>query len=237
MTELQEEINEAIHQAQTAVSTVLRTSTSETLRQYEDHIKSIENEYEPHLETFNRLSPGSCKDTAETILNSVITLTGFEASNCAKIYDTNVAEKVANANSALVGFDAAYSELQSIVIKAFIGKNMFVNPEEIEQRFSVIFNLIQEVWSDSKPEFDDLRRNLAVGVAEQNMILGLCHDSILQVAIGQFGWFRSIASTCNDFNLPQSASDRIGKSAEPWEQLSKDFFEQFAKLESFEWKK
>lgn len=235
LTELQEEINIAIQGAQTVVSSILRTSTAETLRQYEVHIEQIENEYTPHLEIFNELTAGSCKNSAETILNSVITFTGFEASNCAKSYDERVTEIVATANGALVDFDEVYSELQSSVVKAFVGRNVFISPEEIEGRIADIFEIVEERWEESKPEFEAVRRSVAIGIGEQNIQLGQCHDLILQVAASQFSWFRSIANTCNEFDN-QKASDKIGKFTEPWVKLSKEFYEQFEKLESFKWK-
>ena len=237
LTNLQEEINFAIEEAQTAVSQVLRTSTTETLRQYENHAISIEGEYAPHQEAFEQLIPGSCKNTAETILNTVKTFTGFEASNCAKAYDNVVREIIESTSGSLVNFDDVYSELQSIIVKAFIAKNIFINSEEIEETISDMFELVQTKWNETKPEFDDLRRNLALAIGLQNIQLGSCHESIKNVATDQFAFFRSMVNTCNDFNSPQSVSERTGRISgpEPWIQKLKEFEEQFAKLESFKW--
>lgn len=206
------------------------------MRQYENHINAVEEEYTPHLETFEQLPAGSCKDEANNLLNTIIRFTGFEASNCAKAYDNVVSEKVADANKELVRFDAVYSDIQSFVVKSFIRQNFFVYPQEIESTIVDVLKVVQDRWNLTKPEFEAVRRNLAISIGVENIQLGECHDSILQLAVNQFAWFRSIANTCVEFNTPQRASDRMGKTVEPWVEISKQFYQQFAKIESFEWK-
>lgn len=234
LSELQTEINEAIQGVQTAVSSVLKVSTARTLKQYQEHVSAVEAEYLPHLEAFEQLRPGECKESAENILNSVIRFTGFDASNCAEDYDRNVRVKLANASDCLIDFDEAVSQVQLIVVKAFVGRNTFVSPEDIQDRFSEVYKIARRIFADTKIDSDGLVRNLASSIAVQNNELENCHDSILQTASGQFSWFRSMVTTCARFESSQPRM--MGRSVQPHVQLLEEFREQFAKLKYYEWK-
>ena len=236
---LQEEINVAFFETQTAVSGVLKVSTQETLKQYQTHIGAIETEYTPHLEAFEQLISGDCKDNAESILNMVIRFTGFDASNCAEDYNEIVRAKIANASHFLALFDDAFSQIQFIVVKSFVGKNALVSPEEIEEKFSKTYELISRITSAARLNSDYYVNKLTEEIAQQNAELGRCHDSILEVASNQFDYFRRMADTCTRFDGSQGASERNGRmsrSVEPQVQLMEEFKDQFEKLKYYEWK-
>lgn len=224
-----------IDAAQNAVSDVLKTYTNEVLRQYQTNIQEIEAEYAPHYETFNRLAPGNCRDNAYTILNSVITFTGFEGSNCAKYYDNEVRAILAGTQGALDGFDEVFSQLQSIAVKAFVGQNAFLNPGEIEYKIVEIFNLVRARWEESKPQFQGVRISLLQSIGMELSQLRDCHKWIVEVAHGQFEFFNSIAKTCTEYGL-ESLMGRSVNAEEPWVKLTEEFYEQFSKLKSYEWK-
>jgi len=230
---LQLDINVAIADAQDVVSSLLKTSSTETLRQYENHFTAIENQYGPHVEDFNKLEPGDCKESAYSILSNIIIFTGYEASNCHKSYDNSVTEIIAGTTTALVDFDGDFKDLLSTVVKAFVGKNLFISPDEIKDRISNSYAIALERWNNLKPQFDDLRRNLAIGIGGQNILLGQCHDTILEEAIRQTPYFERAIKTCKDFTPAQKA---FGKTAEPWVQIVKEFQEQLEQFKPFEWK-
>lgn len=238
LTVLQEEINEAIQEVQTVVSRVLKVSTAKTLKQYQVHIGAVESEYAPHIEAFEQLIPGDCKDSASSILNNVIRFTGFDASNCAESYDISVRGKVANASNSLVRFDDVFSQIQLIVIKAFVGRNAFVTPEAIEDKISEIYKIARRITHNAQFDSEIFLRNLASEIAEENVELGNCHNSILEVAASQFSWFRNMVQTCLRFENSGASdrTERMARTADPHVQLLQEFQEQFAKLKYYQWK-
>lgn len=221
------------------MSSVLDKSTAETLHQYEDHVEDVQAEYVPILEVFQTLRPGDCRDIAESILNQTTTLTGFAASNCANNYDNRVRTEINIANRAFVRFDDLYSQVLTIVAKSFIGQNVFLTAEKIEENLSEIYELVQGRWNGSKPELEAVRRNLAAAIAEQNAELGRCHNSNLQNAILFYGMFRSSVQTCLDFDNTQEPFGQVamaGRSVAPYIEQLQQFEAALAKAETFEWK-
>lgn len=237
MSELQTEINEAIERVQTAVSTVLTGSAAETLGQYHQHIAIITSEHAPHLETFEKLVPGDCKNSAETILTNIIEFTGYDASNCAKIYDQKVREKVANTSQSLVQHDNVFSQLHMIVVKGFVGENAFVSPEVIKDKITQMYELVKTIKENAIFDSDGFVSKLRTEISAQNAELGNCHDEILDLAYGQFAYFERVAKTCDRFDEePVGKSKRKAVDTEEHEQLLKEFLDQFEKLNYYEWK-
>jgi len=239
LTDLQGTVIEAVEEVQSAVSRVLKVSSVVTLKQYQLHMGAVESEYAPHLETFNKLDVGSCKDNAKTILNGIMTFTGFDASNCANVYDFRVSALVANASNSLVQFDDAFSQIQLIVVKAFMGENTFVTPETIKAKITDIYGKVLRFINNAKFDSDQFVNSLSLAIEKQNSELGSCHDSILEVASNQFAWFRAMAQTCKGFNESQGGNGRSKRSAdnaEEHEKLLEDFKKQFEQLKYYEWK-
>lgn len=205
LTEMQTEINGLVNEMQTLVSNILESSTSETLTQYYTHIVAIQAEYVPMLEAFNALAPGECRTNAETMLNSTTQFTGFETSNCASVYNQRVKLEIDNANKALVRFDDLYSQVQTIVVKGFIAQNAFLTPEQIVDDITYIYEAVQARWAISKPELEAVKNTLQTVIADQNRILGNCHNSVQNFAQVMFGMFRSSVQTCSDYNNTPSS--------------------------------
>lgn len=232
--EFQEEINFAIGEGISAVSHVLSDSTDKTLNQYEGHVDRVEAMYFPSLEKFQQLELGSCRTSAERILNTTTEFTGFSASNCANQYNNRVKVEIDKANKALSAFDDIYSQVQSIVVKSFVGRNVLLNPEDIEDRIKDMFELISGKWEASKPEIASLRRNLEEAISNQNEELGKCHNAVEEDANAEFQRFARMVQTCDDFENSRS-SDRLGRASASFEQQLEDFFAEHAKLKLYEW--
>lgn len=237
VTELQSKINEAIQEVQVVVSRVLKVSTAETLNQYQHHLIDIEFEYAPHIEALEQLDSGDCKNTAETIINSVRNFTGFNAGNCAYEYDQSVQNKIADASNSLVRYDNIFSQIQLIVVKGFVGANPFVTPEAIDNKIAEIIEIGKRITSDATFDSENFTNNLASEIAEENSELGNCHNAILEVAKSQDAWFRQIIQTCSSYDdASQGKARRMGRTVEPYIQLFADFQEQFKNLKFYEWK-
>lgn len=238
LTGLQDDINRVIHEVQTAVSDVLANSTKTTLQQYEDHVDDILDEYLPALELFNELNPSMCRNSAERILKDTTEFTGFGASNCADSYDIRVRRNIAEANNALQSVDNLYSQVQTIVVRAFIAQNHFVDPEAIEDTITVIFDVVEGRWITAKPGIEEVRRNLATSIAVQNAELGNCHNEILVDAKMTLAHFNRVAQTCIDFDNSQNPLDsksRFGRPSEDYIAQMEEFEIEFAKLKPYQW--
>jgi hypothetical protein len=197
----------AIAEVQTAVSVVLKTSTSVTLKQYEEHINAIQDEYVPYLEKLQVLQPSECKNDAEFVLNKTTTNVGYRVSNCALEYDNRVRNEIDIATRALIRFDDIYSQVQSYVVKSFIGQNAFLTPEDIRDRIIAIYELIESKWEGSRPEVEAIKRNLSSGIERQNAELTNCHNANMVYARTFFGIFREDVNTCTIFdNTPNPFS-------------------------------
>lgn len=235
---MQDEITQKIREAITAISDVLDKSTDETLHQYEGIIDIIEEIYAPAIEQFKTLRATDCRNSAETILNSTTTFTGFDVSNCASSYNTRVKTEVDNANKALVKVDDVYSQISTIVTKAFVGQNAFVDPETIRDNIVEIFGHVKGKWESSKPELDAVKLSLAAAIAAQNIELGNCHNKIHTDILPQFSMFSRMVQTCIDFDNtaePFGLRARMGRTSSAHLQILEEFQTAFAKLKLYEW--
>lgn len=235
-TELQDDINLTIREAITAISTVLEGSTKTTLEQFEEHVEDIHAMYVPTLELFNRLQPSSCRNSAQRILDDTTEFTGFDGSNCANAYDIRVRSDIAAANKALVRFDDLYSQVQTIVVKAFIGQNAFITPEEIKENITHMFGSMEDKWAAAKPDIEAIKLTLASTIASQNKELGNCHTKIETDAEWSFSRFDRMVQTCYDFDNSQSPlKGRLARNDDSYVTQMEEFEAEFSKLKPYEW--
>lgn len=231
LEKLQEEINSAIQETITAVSGVLRQSTDATLKQYETLYDDMDDLYAPALEAFHKLDAGICRDTAEQALSFTTSMSGFEAANCATAYSNRVKAEIDSANSQLVGIDGIFRQIQSIVVKSFVGKNVFATPEDIADKIGEIFKFVSERWEESETGVAELRLNLALAISTLNAELGTCHDIVMSGLEVSHVSFKRMVNTCTDFNKSKSKSASIPSQ----EQMLEEFVAELQKLKFYEW--
>ena len=239
---LQQDIDESIEEVQAAVSSVLKNTTDNTLRQYQSHVGEIEDIYVPMLDGFQSLKPGDCRNDAEDVLNRTATNTGYRMSNCASTFDERVRVSVASATNALTRFDGIFAQVQSIVVKSFVGRNSFVNPESIEDKIVEIYELVQDKWTGSKPEIESVRNNLISSIAAQFNELVSCHKANFNYAKAFFGMFEETVQICIDFdNTPNpfftSTKSRSSRSIveTPFSRKHAEFMVALESQKPFEW--
>lgn len=214
LADLQGDINKAIEEVQVAVSSVLKSSTNQTLKQYEDHTEAVEDAYVPFMEQFKAVKPGQCRTDGEVNLFNTATQSGYRAGLCSYTYHSKVDIEVANANKALVRFDDLYSQVQSIVIKSFIGYNQFLTPEDIQDKITEIYELVEGRWAGSKPEIESVRRNLAAAIAAQNTELGNCHNANINYINRIFTLHAEMVQVCIDLeNIPKSSKSKMSRDS------------------------
>ncbi|CRL03707.1 CLUMA_CG016950, isoform A [Clunio marinus] len=235
LEELQKEINDFMVEVQTMISGVLEKSASKTLNQYENVTRTIESNFEPVMEAFQTLKHGPCKTIAETSLNSTTQLAGFQISNCASNYDSLVRCELDNASDALNEFNNSFNEVSLIVIRSFIGKNIFLSSEWIEETFTKTYNLVKEKWIKSKIDLDLVRKGLEGKIAEQNVCLEECHDTTVNSVIVLYTLFKQQVNTCMEFeNTPDpfAKSMKISSFVETIRKQKEDFEVEFAKAKA-----
>lgn len=235
---LQGEINDSIEQVVVALSTILKSSTEETLGQYQLLYDDIDGIYAPLLVAFNGLKPSECRDTAERALNDTTSFAGFDASICATTYDNEVRNSIAKANFAMSGINTVYSQVQMIVVKGFVGQNSFTMAEEIEETIDKIFKLVSNRWAVSKPDLDTLRLRLASDIAEQNKQLGECNLEISDDVASLSGRFKRMVQTCVTFDNPSKTKsvDILSDNAAPsYKQQFEEYQAELSKLKSKKW--
>lgn len=240
LTELQDDINESIEEVQAAVSSVLKSTTNNTLRQYQTHVGEVEGVYVPMLDNFQSLKPGDCRNDAEDVLNRTTTNTGYRASNCASTYDTRVRSFVDAAVNALTRLDGRFGLVQSIVVKAFVGHNSFVHPESIKDKIVEIYDYVKGLWATSKPEIEAIRSSLTSSISAQFSELVKCHQANLNYAKTFFGMFEDTVQICIDFdNTPNpfgASKGRMSRSADtPYSRKHAEFLAAFEHQKPFEW--
>jgi hypothetical protein len=232
LANLQGEINEAILEVQTAVSSVLRVSSSETLDQYESHVNSVQAEYRPMVEALEGLPRSQCRDNAEFLLDFTVRMTGFEASNCAATYNTHVSNAIDIANKALVKIDDVYNQVQTIVVKSFVAQNAFVTPEDVNKTIIEMTELVEGRWESTRPEIQGVKLTLENSVADQNRQLGNCHAGALKFAIDAYALFSQNVQTCIDFNNIQNP---MGRSARQTRDYRAELEALAANFKPYEW--
>ncbi|CRK90255.1 CLUMA_CG003966, isoform A [Clunio marinus] len=232
---LQSEINEVTAEVQTTISSVLEKSTTETLGQYQEVGQQIDVMYESSLERYGTLTPGLCKSNAEAILNSTTTFAGFEISNCASYYDRSVQIDLDIARRALNGADEFYTQIQMIIVKSFIGKNIFTDPEDIKDLFIAMFERVATNWESSKPEFEGIRDSLETGIATQNRNLDVCHERVITLTSTFYELFRSQVETCIEFERTPEPFGKSKSTKPDIEKYLKLFEEKLANVKPFEW--
>lgn len=240
LIDLQGDINESIEEIQVAVSSVLKSSTSQTLQQFESHISDVEGIYVPMLAAFQTLNPGNCRNDAEDVLNRTTTNTGYRASICAATYDIRVRTEVDAAANALSHFNGLNSQVQSIVVKAFVGQNKYANPEAIEDKITEIFDIVKGKWEGSKPEIHGIRENLASSISAQNGELVKCHEANLKTAATFYAMFEDMVQVCIDFDSipnPFAASKRFSNAAPSpsFTQKHAEFLAAFENQQPYKW--
>lgn len=214
MTDLQEDINQVLNQIQTAVSSVLETSTNETLEEYEDHVNSILAFDTAVSEGTLRINPDSmCRALLENNLLLTTNLTGFESSNCAASYNTKVSLEIGNFTMKLLRYNNIYENVQQIIVQSFIKQNVFTSPDDIEATFHRIYNNILESWNMSKPQIDDLIQALKEAITNANVLLDGCHDRLLTFITPSYNNLLNNVEMCISFdntNFPSySRSSRL----------------------------
>lgn len=230
---LQDDIDETIHEVQTAISSVLESGTGSALKLHEGHISDLLAKRAPLVDDFGRLNSGECRNLAQSLLDMVTSQTGFGASNCMKHYNNAVDIEISKAAALIANFDSLYAQVQQIVVKSFIGKNALVTPEAISDTMIAVYEFVEKKWNDSKPEVESVKAALRAGIADQDTQLALCNSVNINNSQSGFGFLENQIATCTEFDA--SAKSGRGSRAQTFINYVPQYEAALEKITEYEW--
>lgn len=200
LTALQQDINEQLTAIRTAVSTVLKSSSSETLAQIESNANKILEQDAPARFAIFELKPSACVSNLRILLNGATEFTGFGSSNCVTTYDINLQGALNTAYALLQKYEGSFGDVQQIVVRSFIGLNIFTQPEEVEARFSEQYNRRLRDWNLARPEVEQFVNTLSANIAVFNSVLGGCFTTLQNSVAPVYDILQGEIETCRDFD-------------------------------------
>lgn len=197
---LQSSIDKDLSAIRTSVSVALRASTNVTLEQIEGNANSILALDEPARDAIFDLRSSTCVNRLRVLLNGVTEFTGFGSANCVTAYDKSVQGALNTAYALLQKYEGSFGDVQQIVVRSFVGKNAFLEAEEIEAVFKQKYEERSEEWDKIRPDIESFLSTLESNIAVFNTVLGGCFKTIQEeVAPGYVILTQEIA-TCEAFD-------------------------------------
>lgn len=200
VTDLQNDIDEQLTAIRTAVSGVLKDSSSATLTQIEGNANALLKQEAPARDAIFALPTSLCVINLRVLLNGITEFTGFRSSNCVTDYDAKVKGELEKARTLLQKYEGDFGNVLQIVVRSFIGKNVFLMPEEIEERFVAQFNLRNDEWAAIRPDVENFVNTLRENITGFNTDLGTCYATIEMTVAPLYDVLQGEIATCEAFN-------------------------------------
>jgi hypothetical protein len=202
LAELQEDINVQLTAVRTAVSTVLKGSSSATLTQIEENAIKLLKQDEPAREAIfdKNLQSSPCITNLKVLLNGITEFTGFGSSNCVNTYDQGVKGALDTAYALLQKFEGSFGNVQQIVTRSFIGKNAFTQSDDIRARFAEQHEKRSKEWEAVRPDTEAFVKTLESNIAVLNGALGQCFSGIQVRVAPAYDELSGELATCRAFD-------------------------------------
>lgn len=202
LTDLQQDINVVLTEVRTSVSNVLADSSNATLSQIEDNSDKIFALDAPARSTIyaNRTTSTSCIINLKTLLNGITEFTGFHSSNCVTAYDKGVEETLQKAYAILQNYEGQQGDVQQIVVRSFIGQNVYLHSEEIQSIFKDQYEKRSKEWNDIRPDVENFVKTLRSDIAALNTVLGGCFGGIQNSVAPGYNLLQAELATCTAFD-------------------------------------
>lgn len=227
---MEEEIIQGILNVQTAVTTALKTSTNESLTQYEQHMYAILELDKPiRMGLVDLDSNSSCATLLEQNLMYTTNMTGYESSNCATSFNTAVAAELFKSNEVFKNNNDFNGDVQQFVVKSFVGINAFLTPDAITDNFENLYNTAKENWDSAKPNVYKLVSEMKTLITGMNVLLGRCHSDLIDLVTKSYDSLTKNLDHCKTFQSVDPASD-----IESLPQEMQDFIKNFPEF-MFDW--
>lgn len=210
---IQDDIDSIIADVQWGFFSEVQNSSAELLSQFGIFADKINTMHAPVLADFTALPPSSCRDGAETLLNTTRTQTGFQAGNCANRVNNAITVILEKIDKLFENFNRQFSEIQQIVVKSYIKSNLFVDmPDEVITKMDRFFNNVDARWKEQKPEFSKLRNQLRADLTAEHGKLATCTKDVVTFAETMFGLTLGQIDACKEYTQSQRAGARASAS-------------------------
>lgn len=199
----QQDIDNEVTEFRTSLSRVLKVTSKEALEEVEENSKIILELEKPVRSAVSELKEGDCSKNLNNLLTATTEFTGYESSVCVKYYDKSVIAEVREAQDLISAYDGIFTELQQLVVQAFVGRNQFNQQEEIVEAFEVEYDRRIEAWEEIKPDIDNFIDDLTNDVEKSNEELKVCMKAIQDDVLLAYNRMSDRIQTCIDFeNTP-----------------------------------
>lgn len=197
---LQGDINEQLTEIHTSVSAVLRSSTNDSLSKIENNANSFLEYDEPARRAIFALEQSACVNNLKVLLNGVTEFSGFGSSNCVTRYNSNVQTALNVASEAIGHYEESFGDVQQIVVQAFIGRNLFIEADNIETTFRSRYEAVAAQWNAARPNVESFASNLSVEISSLNDQLGQCFEKLQSEYPPVYGLINGEIATCTAFD-------------------------------------
>lgn len=199
----QQDIDNEVTDFRTSLSRVLKQTSKDALEEVEENAKVILELEKPVRSAVSELKEGDCSANLASLLSALTEFTGYESSNCVKRYDKSVTGEVRAAQDVINSYDGIFTELQQLVVQAFIGRNQFNDQTEIIEAFEVEFDKRAEAWDKIKPEVENFIDDLNNGIGKSSELMESCMKEIRDDVSAAYNRISGRVQSCIDFeNTP-----------------------------------
>lgn len=197
---LQREINSYIVQVRTAIPSVLKVSANETLINIEANAdKLFEQEADARTQIFTHPN-STCILNLRDLINRITEFTGYESSNCVARYDLKLTDVINEAYKNVTNYEKDFGDVLHIVVRSFIGSNVFINQTEISERFATKYADKKLQWDEIEKDIDYFKAILSGRVKELNYGLEKCFVTLQNYINPVYSELISQIATCDEFN-------------------------------------
>lgn len=203
LSETQVEVDDDLTDFRLSLSSVLRTSSAAALSELELNAQAILELEAPVMQAVGTLPVGECSANLKGLLSSITDQTGFASSNCVSAFDVQVDSQVTEAQDMISVFDGVFTELQQLVVKAFVGKNKFTQQDTIVEKFQGEYATRVAVWEEMKPDVERFVGGLTTTISGYNTAMNGCMGTVQNNVASAYQMVQMRVQTCIDFeNTP-----------------------------------
>ncbi|KAL7052030.1 hypothetical protein ACKWTF_004733 [Chironomus riparius] len=199
---MQTDMFQLITKLRTELSTTLKKTANSSLSFIEDDVRKVFSVDAPYREILfdNNTQSTTCMNNMRSRLNYFTEFTGFRAGICLHTYDRAVNRVVNETFNEIATYDDEISEFELSVIKAFAGKNVWTQPDDIRKQFVDSFNNFTITYNDFKAKIDGFSTNIETKVQEFADVLNACYKTSQDEFIEQLVVLDADIKTCITFD-------------------------------------
>jgi len=189
-----------LSEIQLTLTYILENSSHEALAEFEKEVNQILAIEQPIRQQLNAIPlNNSCVFSLLFLLDSITEFTGYQASNCIKIYDQVVTEEVTKVQDIVSLYNEIYIEVLQLTIKAFTDRNIFTQQNDIINRFESDYERYISNLEAIKPQIDDIKLRTYAKINEFTQDMKNCMANLQNNVEIQYEMIVQQIQICLDF--------------------------------------